>query len=305
MCAQNRTVTDVITRSRQLAISRVTALAALVAAVVSLSSCGSGGNVNPTRTPTFTGLPSRSETRTPAASSSEASGTTHPESPETKTATRTQVITRSETRTQVISQPETRTQVISQPETQTVTKTRTAHAATSTSAKPAGTAAASETSDSTPAWVWWLIGAVALALIVTGIILMRRSRRRREWTEAFASAKDEAGWFGRGLMPQLEQAPTAAQIAGGWRMEASRVVALEDRLTTLEAGATDDAGRQQARALRDAVRSARSRLAALDTMTDTSAARDLLSWAALDVETALADGPPAGAGGRHEPGHRR
>jgi hypothetical protein len=94
-------------------------------------------------------------------------------------------------------------------------------------------------------------------------------------------------------MPKLGQAPTAQQVAGGWRMAADRVVALEDGLSTLEATAVDDLSRNQARTLRDAVRTSRTRLGALDTAGDTATAQNLLWSAAADVEQALASVDPA------------
>ncbi|HZC53148.1 MAG TPA: hypothetical protein VE441_11705 [Mycobacterium sp.] len=152
--------------------------------------------------------------------------------------------------------------------------------------------------------MWWLIGAAVLALVVTIVLVVRNRRRRRDWTVEFAAATREVTWFTRELVPQLEQAPTAAQIAGGWRMEGARVVAVEDRLTTLEASAADDERRHRVRTLRDAVRAARTRLAALDTTTDTGAARDLLRSAALEVELALVAASAGVTGGRHATGYR-
>lgn len=138
-----------------------------------------------------------------------------------------------------------------------------------------------------------MVGAVALAAAVIAALALRRSGRKREWAEKFTAAKGEAGWFSRELIPQLGQAPTAQQIAGGWRMAAGRVVALEDALSMLDATAVDDASRGQARTLRDAVRTSRTRLVALDTTGDTATAQNLLFTSAADVEAALASVDPA------------
>jgi hypothetical protein len=67
-------------------------------------------------------------------------------------------------------------------------------------------------------------------------------------------------WFARVLVPELRQAGSADQVAGGWAVGSSRVSAVEDRLTALEASAPDDAGRAWARTLRDAVRAARDHM---------------------------------------------
>jgi hypothetical protein len=136
--------------------------------------------------------------------------------------------------------------------------------------------------------VWWLIAAAVVALIIAAVLLMRRRSRKRAWAEKFAASEHEVAGYARELLPQLAQAPTPSQIAGGWRIESGRVVAIEDRLTSLEAAAVDDLSRSQARTLRDAVRSSRSRLAGLDTAPDMVAAQGLLRSAAADVEAGLA-----------------
>lgn len=123
---------------------------------------------------------------------------------------------------------------------------------------------------------------------------MGRRRRRRAWADNLTARKDEVAWLARTLIPRLEQAPTAQQIAGGWRIESDRVVAIEDRLTTLEAAAVDDVGRSQVRSLRDAVRGSRTRLAALDTAQGRDAALNLLRSAAAGLEVALGSVDPSG-----------
>jgi Mg2+ and Co2+ transporter CorA len=143
---------------------------------------------------------------------------------------------------------------------------------------------------STSAWVWWLIGIVVLIVAIAMTLLLRRRSRHRAWAAQFTAAEDEVAWFARVLIRQLEQAPTAQQMAGGWTVESGRVMAVEDRLTTLLASALDDAGRGRAGTLRDAVRSARTGLGGLATMADTFAARNVLSSAAAQLEAALA--PP-------------
>ena len=223
------------------------------------------------------------------------------------TPTRTPVATQAETSTQpeVATQPETstapgvatRTEVVTttglatQTQTQVTTQVQTTAVSPAASAPPTvatGAAASSSTGSSTPAWVWWLIAAVVLALITTTVVLLRRRNRKQAWATKFGATEREVVWYARELLPQLAQAPTPPQIAGGWRIESARVVAIEDRLTSLEAGAVDDRTRRQARRLRDAVRSSRSRLAGLDAAPDMMSAQSLLRAAAADVEGALA-----------------
>ncbi len=67
-------------------------------------------------------------------------------------------------------------------------------------------------------------------------------------------------WFARVLIPELRQAGSSDRVAGGWAIGSSRVSAVEDRLTALEASAPDDAGRTRARTLRDAVRASRAHM---------------------------------------------
>ena len=230
---------------------------ALAAAVTVLTSCGSG-QVNPSRSPNLTSLrPPQTQT-------------------ETKTQTRTESHVAIQTRTAT--------------ETQTRTATQAA-TATPKSAQPAE--AASSGDSSTPAWLWWLIGAVVLAAIVTTVILLRRRSKKQAWEARFAEAKGQVAWFARELIPQLGRAPTAQQMAGGWRIEADRIVSIEDQLTTLEASAVDDVGRGRARTLRDAVRGSRSQLAGLDNTADTVVATNLLRSAAAELESALSSVDPA------------
>jgi hypothetical protein len=98
---------------------------------------------------------------------------------------------------------------------------------------------------------------VVLVALVATLILIRRRRRGRSWTTDFTTAGDEVAWFAQVLLPQLLAADSMQQVAGGWLVGESRVAAVEDRLTTLEATAPDDTARMRARALRDAVRAAR------------------------------------------------
>jgi hypothetical protein len=81
--------------------------------------------------------------------------------------------------------------------------------------------------------------------------------------------------------------------AGGWTVGSSRVSALEDRLTALEATAPDDAGRTRARTLRDAVRTARTRLHGLLTTGQVDTFQRDLDALAAELERALETPQPA------------
>lgn len=115
-----------------------------------------------------------------------------------------------------------------------------------------------------PDWIWWLLGVLALALVI-GVPVILRGRRRSAWRESLAEAEADVAWFGRELVPDLRRAPSQERLAGGWAVSSQRVVGLEDRLTSLEATAPDESGRERARTLRDAVRAGRVRLDVLAT----------------------------------------
>ena len=133
-------------------------------------------------------------------------------------------------------------------------ETRSAPASSPTTS-PAVQPSAAESSGA-PSWLWWVLAATALAVAVA-VPLLVRARRRRAWRADLASAEEEVAWFARGLIPELRQMASLAEVAGGWNVAASRVVAAEDRLTALETSAPDDAARTRTRALRDALRTAR------------------------------------------------
>jgi len=67
-------------------------------------------------------------------------------------------------------------------------------------------------------------------------------------------------WFARDLLLQLQSVGSPDQVAGGWAVGAPRIVAVEDRLTALEATAPTESGRARTIALRDAVRQARDEM---------------------------------------------
>jgi hypothetical protein len=239
------------------------------------------------RTPlrTTTGAPAPSETTTPTAPVTPTRTGTATESATTPTATPTATAT--------VTQTATTTETATA--TQTATATETPTPEPSPTANPTPAAANSSTSStSTPLWWWLIIAAALLAAAAAGWWLVRRRSRKRAWQDRFAASKGEVAQVARELIPQLSQAPSAQQIAGGWAVSADRVVAIEDRLTSLEATAVDDVGRTHAQTLRDSVRTSRSRLDALAEIQDVAVARSELQAAAMQLEAALAaiDRPP-------------
>jgi hypothetical protein len=293
----------------------VVGLAAFVAIGLVVSACGSNRPPRPSgsesvsvlpsrsvastsRTPlrTTTGAPAPSETTTPTApvtptrTGTATESATTPTATPTATATVTQTATTTETAT--ATQTATATTATATP---TATATETPTPEPSPTANPTPAAANSSTSStSTPLWWWLIIAAALLAAAAAGWWLVRRRSRKRAWQDRFAASKGEVAQVARELIPQLSQAPSAQQIAGGWAVSADRVVAIEDRLTSLEATAVDDVGRTHAQTLRDSVRTSRSRLDALADIQDVAVARSELQAAAMQLEAALAaiDRPP-------------
>jgi len=171
-----------------------------------------------------------------------------------------------------------------------VTESATAAPSPSSSASaapPSQGAAETSADDGTPSWVWWLLAAAVLAAVVLAAILVPRARRRRAWDSDLATAEEDAAWFARHLLPQLQQASSADELAGGWAVSEGRVTSLEDRLTSLETTAPDESRRNRAHELRDAVRRAHRGVEELvDTRASTSIARGLSSIA-TELEGAL------------------
>jgi hypothetical protein len=107
-----------------------------------------------------------------------------------------------------------------------------------------------------------------------------------------AAAEEEVAWFARVLIPELRQPGSAEQVAGGWAVGSSRVSAVEDRLTALEASAPDDAGRTRARTLRDAVRGSRARMQELVGSGASDTLPQDLDAVATELEAALGAANP-------------
>ncbi len=278
--------------------ARATKLAVLAAVAFIVSSCGGSGPVQPSRSPSLSRETSRtlappSPTSTAAAAPTETSAptaTSRPTVTRTPTGNPTPTLTETATATTTatLTLPPT---VTAAPTPQPATPTPTPTAAQTEAVTPTS----SDTS-STPAWLWWLIGAIVLAVAVVSTFLIRRNNRKQAWADRLSSSEADVAWFARELIPHLSQAPSVQQISGGWRISSDRVIAAEDRLTSLEAAAIDDVGRGQARTLRDAVREARARLDALAVVGDMATALNQLQGAAGELEAALASVSPATQG---------
>ncbi len=205
----------------------------------------------PTRT---TRSPGRSEDPSPTETEAEPGPTRSSEAPEPSPTRSVPVAAPSPTQPApepTITETRIRTETISPTEEES---TAAPSPTTSPSVQPT-----SAESDSAPTWLWWLLGAVVLALAV-GIPLLIRARRRAEWRTDLASAEDEVAWFARVLIPELRGQSSLAEASGGWNVAESRVAAVEDRLTALEPLAPDEAAQLRAVDLRDAVRAARGQI---------------------------------------------
>ena len=254
-----------------------------LATALLLTSCGDGdGSIalpSPPGSVTASVLPSRtaslpSPTRSPSRGESE-EPTAAPTATTTETATETATATA----------------------TATATLSPTASATGSGTASPTGSPTESPTQSSAdedgseselPPWVWILLAVGALAAVLA--TLVRRSRRRRSWQRDLTAAEEEAAWFASKLLPQLQQAASPDEVAGGWRVATRRVTSIEDRLTGLEASAPDEASRTRARQLRDAIRDARQAVDDLvQTRSQATQVRELASTTAR-LDAALA--PP-------------
>ena len=274
------------------------AATALVAALL-LGSCADGGeggpSVDPTRTASL--LPSRtaslpSPTSLPTRSDSPAEPEPEPEPSDPAETSEAPSDTPSETPSETV------------PETPSEAPSETPTASPADSATPGATADASPTTvpedaddgtaeeaDGVPAEVWWLV-AVLVAGLAIGVPLLLRSHRRKTWQSDFASARDEAAWLTRGLLPELRRSVSREQVAGGWAVSSARVRVLEDRLTALEATSSDDPGGAQARALREAVRAARVRVEALVAPGSSLSVSSELAGVSNDLELALQQAGP-------------
>ena len=199
----------------------------------------------------------------------------------------------SQTPTEIPS--ETPSQSPSETPTPSPTESAPPSATAEASPTPSPESADGETSadeDGVPAGVWWLVAAVVAGLAI-GVPLVLRSRRRKTWQADYATAKAEAAWLTRELVPELRRSGSREQVAGGWGVSSARVRALEDSLTALEATSPDEPSGAQARALRDAVRAARVRIEALVAPGSGLSTSAELAGVSTDLELALRQAGPS------------
>lgn len=270
-------------------------------AIVLVASCGGDGSttaptVSRSRTTTASSTatseqpaPTRTENRSttptrgnPSASASSSPVTTSTPTPPSETRTRPTPTNTPPTATVTAT-------VVPQP-TPTAPGSSAAPSPSTTTQQP--TAGAEAQTSGAPAWLWWLLGALAVGAIIAVPLLSRR--RRQAWEAELAAAEDEVIWLARDLVPQLRLASSADQVRGGWAVSADRVTAAEDRLTALEATARSDQDGTRARTLRDVVRASRGRINAVAS----GAVADFpveLGRVAADLEAALAAVPPPSA----------
>ena len=148
----------------------------------------------------------------------------------------------------------------------------------------------------TPSWVWWLLALLVLAALIAVPLWLLARRRAQRWAEEFGAATAEAIWLCRTVLPQLQQQPAGPQVAGGWAVALPRVVAAEDRLTTLESSAPGHVQAERAGALRDGLRAARSRLDSVAQAADPAVISSELAGTAASLEQvidAVTPTPPA------------
>lgn len=94
-----------------------------------------------------------------------------------------------------------------------------------------------------PWWVWLLL-AVALVGLVTGLLLLRRSRQREaEWQELWRELTTEARWIDERVVPSVQDRGVSALTAAGRWAEGRRRLESLDRRVYDEAAQVQDPGR--------------------------------------------------------------
>lgn len=229
----------------------------------------------PSDTPTPT--PTKTPTKTPTPT------TTPPKPTPTPTTTPPKP---TETTSVVVTSTVTPTKEVTRTATATPTPTPTPSPSATATAAPEPVAG---DDGGIPGWVWLVLAALLAGL--AGFLVVR-SRRRAAWDAELAEAEADVAWFGRVLLPQLQQTTTPDALAGGWQVSAARVSAAEDRLTGLEAAAPEEQRAARARTLRDAVRASRADVESLVATRDQAATPVQLAAATSRLLTALNPPPP-------------
>ena len=277
--------------------ARAVPIVLVLMALPLLSSCGGDGVDLPSATGslTATGLPSitgslpdrtRSPSRESQTPTTETSRTSDPTTTEPTETTEPETSTPTPT-----SEPPTSTTASDSPETTTPSESTSASPSKSPKGKDKAKGKDAAEDDGVPPWVWWLLAAALLAAAGLAAFLVPRSRRRKAWTARMEGAEAEATWFARELLPQLQQAASPDEVAGGWQVASGRVVTAEDELTGLASTAPDEAGSARANELRDAVRAARVGVEDLLVSRDPATFRRELAAIATGLADALS--PPA------------
>lgn len=219
--------------------------------VVPLAGCGGEGKdaiqnlPAPTTTPT---LPTPTRSLRPSEQPEPTESATETQGPdETDAAAPTETVTVTE------SAEPAPTETATETATATATATLTETPTESPTAPPEEGEPADD-EEGSPAWVWWLLGAVLVGAAVA-IPLLVRARRRTAWQRDLAAGEADVAWLARQLIPELRHHPSVWTASN-----AARVAATEERLDGLAGHAPDDAGRARAAALRDAAREARERI---------------------------------------------
>lgn len=160
---------------------------------------------------------------------------------------------------------ETVTVVQTQPAETVVVETTREPTAEATSEAPA------EEGEGTPAWVWWLVGLLALALVAGGVVLWRLRQVRVEWDRRLGEARSEFAWFEGSIVPQILAKPTAGEASALWRAAQPRVLAADKDLYGLGENAPTP---ERAESARDGFDALRKLVAAVEDETSTMSGMD-------------------------------
>jgi len=272
---------------------------AAIAAAVLLTACGSGGTADlpsrtaspPTDRPTVTreaGEPTGESgaERTPERTA-ERTETEEPDPTEEPEPTREPT---SDPTREPTSEP---TSEPTREPTREVTREVTVTVQATASAAAAGeTGETGDADDGVPPWVWALLAAGLVALILGAWWLQRRNTRQT-WEDGLAAATADAEWIVRRLVPDLAGEPAPQQRALAWGAAAQHVGALEEQLAALAAAAPDPQAAARAGALGDAVRQAHGRLDRMLVTEDQTDLTDRLWAVARDLDEAVAATRPA------------